>query len=180
LPAPFSNTLYTPQTLIKCVQTHADKKFFFRVLVCGILAQNLPAPFSITLYTPQTSIKCVQTHVGKNIFFTFWYVELLPKVCPHLSVTPCILHRLQLNVSRHMLIRTFFFRVLVCGILAQSLPAPFSNTLYTPQTSIKCVQTHVDKNIFFTFWYVEFLPKVCPHLSVSPCILHRLPIPHYQ
>jgi hypothetical protein len=31
--------------------------------------------------------KCFRTHVDMNIFFLFWYAELLPRVCPHLSVT---------------------------------------------------------------------------------------------
>jgi hypothetical protein len=36
----------------------------------------------------------------------------------------------NISVSSHMLIWTFFL-VLVCGTRAQSLPAPFSYTLYT-------------------------------------------------
>jgi hypothetical protein len=32
-------------------------------------------------------------------FFLFWYVELVPRMCPHLSVTPCISYFSQLTSS---------------------------------------------------------------------------------
>jgi hypothetical protein len=37
-----------------------------------------------------TQIKCFWSHFVMDIFFWFWYVELVPKVCPHISVTLCI------------------------------------------------------------------------------------------
>jgi hypothetical protein len=36
-----------------------------------------------------------------DIFFLFWYVELMPKVCPHLSITPCILVMLLENSKKY-------------------------------------------------------------------------------
>jgi hypothetical protein len=36
------------------------------------------------------NIKCFRPHVDIDIFFFFWYVELVPKICPHLSVTRCM------------------------------------------------------------------------------------------
>jgi hypothetical protein len=32
----------------------------------------------------------VSSHMLIRTFFLFWYVQLVPRVCPHLSVTPCI------------------------------------------------------------------------------------------
>jgi hypothetical protein len=34
--------------------------------------------------------KCFRMHVDMDIFFLFWYVELVPKFCLHLSVGPCL------------------------------------------------------------------------------------------
>jgi hypothetical protein len=45
-------------------------------------------------------------NVDKNIFFLFWYVELVPKICTNISMTPCIYHIinvLKINYVRNKL-----------------------------------------------------------------------------
>jgi hypothetical protein len=41
-------------------------------------------------YSYNSQIKCFWTYVDTDIFFSFCYVELVPKMCPQLSVTPCM------------------------------------------------------------------------------------------
>jgi hypothetical protein len=41
-------------------------------------------------FSCNSQIKCFRTHFVMDTFFLFWHVELVPKVCSHLSVTPCI------------------------------------------------------------------------------------------
>jgi hypothetical protein len=39
------------------------------------------------------------------------------------------------------------------------------------KSQIKCFRTHVDTDIFSCFLCVELVPKVCRHLSGTPCIM---------
>jgi hypothetical protein len=38
-------------------------------------------------------------------------------------------------------------------------------------SQIKCFRTHVDTDFIFLLWYVELVPTVCPHFSVTLRIL---------
>jgi hypothetical protein len=39
-------------------------------------------------FSYNSQIKYFRTHVDTGIFLLFWYVELVPEMCPYLSVTP--------------------------------------------------------------------------------------------
>jgi hypothetical protein len=41
-------------------------------------------------------------------------------------------------------------------------------------SQIKCFPRHVDLYFLFSLWYVELGPKVCAHLSVTPCICREI------
>jgi hypothetical protein len=47
------------------------------------------------------------------------------------------------------------------------------NVRFSCNSQIKCFRTHADMDIYL-FWYAELVPKVCPHLSVTTCILPQV------